>query len=112
MNDFGRVLEKETPRLRRHAFALTRNMSRTDDLVQDTLVRAIARQCYWQWGTNFWPAKDRVDVHDPEKLSLGSRIQKGDHHVIFVIFHSPDCHVRARRALDCDRGTDGRHDAS
>jgi RNA polymerase sigma-70 factor (ECF subfamily) len=52
MNEFGRLLEKEIPRLRRYAFALTRNMSRADDLVQDTLVRAIAKQRYWQWGTN------------------------------------------------------------
>ena len=27
-------------------------MSRADDLVQDTLVRAIAKQHCWQWGTN------------------------------------------------------------
>jgi RNA polymerase sigma-70 factor, ECF subfamily len=27
-------------------------MSRADDLVQDTLVRAIAKQRRWQWGTN------------------------------------------------------------
>jgi RNA polymerase sigma-70 factor, ECF subfamily len=27
-------------------------MSRADDLVQDTLVRAIAKQRCWQWGTN------------------------------------------------------------
>src|ERR1700730_9790608 len=52
MNDFGRLLEKEIPRLRRCAFALTRNMYRADDLVQDTLVRAIAKQHCWQWGTN------------------------------------------------------------
>jgi RNA polymerase sigma-70 factor (ECF subfamily) len=52
MNDFGRLLEKEIPRLRRYAFALARNMSRADDLVQDTLVRAIAKQHCWQWGTN------------------------------------------------------------
>jgi RNA polymerase sigma-70 factor (ECF subfamily) len=52
MNEFGRLLEKEIPRLRRYAFALTRNMPRADDLVQDTLVRAIAKQRYWQWGTN------------------------------------------------------------
>jgi RNA polymerase sigma-70 factor, ECF subfamily len=52
MNEFGQLLEKEIPRLRRYAFALTRNMSRADDLVQDTLVRAIAKQRYWQWGTN------------------------------------------------------------
>jgi DNA-directed RNA polymerase specialized sigma24 family protein len=41
MNEFGRLLEKEIPRLRRYAFALTRNMSRADDLVQDTLVRRL-----------------------------------------------------------------------
>ena len=43
MSEFGRLLEKEIPRLRRYAFALTRDMSRADDLVQDTLVRAIAK---------------------------------------------------------------------
>ena len=52
MNDFGRLLEKEIPRLRRYAVAMTRDMSRADDLVQDTLVRAIAKQRGWQWGTN------------------------------------------------------------
>ncbi len=52
MNDFGRLLEKEIPRLRRYARALTRDVFRADDLVQDTLVRAIARQHYWQCGTD------------------------------------------------------------
>ena len=52
MNEFSRLLEQEIPRLRRYAFALTRNMSRADDLVQDTLVRAIAKQHCSQWGTN------------------------------------------------------------
>ena len=52
MNEFGRLLEKEIPRLRRYAFAMTRNMSRADDLVQNTLVRAIAKQRCWQCGTN------------------------------------------------------------
>jgi RNA polymerase sigma-70 factor, ECF subfamily len=52
MNDFGRLLEKAIPRLRRYAHALTRDVSRADDLVQDTLVRAIAQQHYWQLGTD------------------------------------------------------------
>jgi len=52
MNEFGRILEKEIPRLRRYAVALTRDMSRADDLVQDTLVRAIAKQSFWKSGTN------------------------------------------------------------
>jgi RNA polymerase sigma-70 factor, ECF subfamily len=50
MNDFG--LEKEIPRLRRYARALTRDVSRADDLVQDTLVRAIAKQHHWQCATD------------------------------------------------------------
>jgi RNA polymerase sigma-70 factor (ECF subfamily) len=52
MNDFGRLLEKEIPRLRRYARALTHDVSRADDLVQDTLFRAIAKQHFWQCGTN------------------------------------------------------------
>jgi RNA polymerase sigma-70 factor (ECF subfamily) len=52
MNEFGRLLEKEIPRLRRYARALTRDLPRADDLVQDTLVRAMAKQRSWQWGTN------------------------------------------------------------
>jgi DNA-directed RNA polymerase specialized sigma24 family protein len=31
---------------------LTHDVSRADDLVQDTLVRAIAKECFWQCGTN------------------------------------------------------------
>jgi RNA polymerase sigma-70 factor, ECF subfamily len=52
MNDFGRLLEREIPRLRRYARALTRDVSRADDLVQDTLVRAIGRQHHWQCGSD------------------------------------------------------------
>ena len=52
MNDFGRLFEKEIPRLRRYARALTHDVSRADDLVQDTLVRAIAKQHRWECGTN------------------------------------------------------------
>jgi RNA polymerase sigma-70 factor (ECF subfamily) len=36
MNDFGRLLEREIPRLRRYARALTHDVFRADDLVQDT----------------------------------------------------------------------------
>ena len=52
MADLHRRLEEQIPRLRRYARALTRDMSRADDLVQDTLVRALAKQHLWQDGTN------------------------------------------------------------
>jgi RNA polymerase sigma-70 factor (ECF subfamily) len=53
VDNFSSVLEQEIPRLRRYACALHRwNRSQADDLVQDTLVRAIAKQHLWQPGTN------------------------------------------------------------
>ena len=53
MDEFSKLLEQQIPRLRRYAFALHRsNKSRADDLVQDTLVRAIAKQNLWKPGTN------------------------------------------------------------
>ena len=52
MNDFHRRLEKEIPRLRRYAGALTRNELRADDLVQDTLTRAIEKEHLWEPGTD------------------------------------------------------------
>ena len=52
MSDFQRCLEKEIPRLRRYARALTRNATYADDLVQDTLARAIQKQHLWEPGTD------------------------------------------------------------
>jgi RNA polymerase sigma-70 factor, ECF subfamily len=49
---FNQLIEQQIPRLRRYARALTRNPERADDLVQDTLVRALAKQHFWQPGTN------------------------------------------------------------
>src|SRR5579863_4979078 len=52
MSDFARLLEVEIPRLRRYARALTRDVTRADDLVQSCLTRAIAKQHLWQPGTD------------------------------------------------------------
>jgi RNA polymerase sigma-70 factor, ECF subfamily len=52
MQEFADLLEEQIPRLRRYARALTRDPNRADDLVQDTLVRALAKQHLWQPGTN------------------------------------------------------------
>jgi RNA polymerase sigma-70 factor (ECF subfamily) len=52
MSDFHCRLEEQIPRLRRYARALTRDKQRADDLVQDTLVRALAKQHLYQDGTN------------------------------------------------------------
>ena len=53
MNSFSKLLEEHIPRLRRYAYALHRSdRSRADDLVQDTLARAIYKQHLWQPGSN------------------------------------------------------------
>jgi RNA polymerase sigma factor (sigma-70 family) len=52
MNDFHRCLEGEIPRLRRYARALTRNAVRADDLVQETLTRALRKEHLWEPGTD------------------------------------------------------------
>ena len=52
MSEFHRLIEQQIPRLRRYARALTRNRDRADDLVQDTLSRALEKEQFWQTGTN------------------------------------------------------------
>lgn len=52
MSDFRDLLEAQIPRLRRYARALTRDANRADDLVQDTLLRALTKQDRWEPGSN------------------------------------------------------------
>ena len=52
MSGFPSLVEHEIPRLRRYARALTRGADRADDLVQDTLVRALTKGHLWQPGTD------------------------------------------------------------
>jgi RNA polymerase sigma-70 factor (ECF subfamily) len=52
MTAFHGLIEEQIPGLRRYARALTHNLERADDLVQDTLVRAITKEHLWQPGTN------------------------------------------------------------
>ena len=52
MSEFHQLIEQQIPRLRRYARALTRNRERADDLVQDTLSRALVKEQFWQPGTN------------------------------------------------------------
>jgi len=51
VSDFHNLVEREIPRLRRYARALTRSADRADDLVQEVLIRAIAKAHLWQTGT-------------------------------------------------------------
>ncbi len=52
MASFGGMVTEQMPRLRRYARSLTRDVQNADDLVQSTLVRALAREHLWQPGTD------------------------------------------------------------
>jgi RNA polymerase sigma-70 factor, ECF subfamily len=53
MSDFAQALQQEIPRMRRYALALTRRRDEVDDLVQDSLARAMAKQHLFAPGTDF-----------------------------------------------------------
>ena len=52
MSELYCLVEQEIPRLRRYARALMRASDRADDLVQDTLLRALTKLHLWQPGTD------------------------------------------------------------
>jgi len=52
MANIHRDIEAEIPSLRRYARALARDAATADDLVQDCLVRALAKLHLWQEGSN------------------------------------------------------------
>jgi RNA polymerase sigma-70 factor, ECF subfamily len=51
-SQFAPLVEHQIPGLRRYAIALTHDRDRADDLVQDCLVRALAKQHLWQPDTD------------------------------------------------------------
>jgi RNA polymerase sigma-70 factor (ECF subfamily) len=52
MDDVKDLIEAEIPRLRRYARALLHNPVGADDLVQETLLRALEKASLWQKGSN------------------------------------------------------------
>jgi RNA polymerase sigma-70 factor, ECF subfamily len=50
--EFARAVEREIPRLRRYALAMTRDRHRAEDLVQNCLARALAKPHLWTPGTD------------------------------------------------------------
>lgn len=52
MSETERLIAEQVPRLRRYARALLSDPVRADDLVQETVLRALSRRHLWQPGTD------------------------------------------------------------
>jgi RNA polymerase sigma-70 factor, ECF subfamily len=73
MSEVRELIRDQIPALRRYARALVRDRDSADDLVQDTLVRAINAEHQWQPGTNLrawlFTILHNVYVGDRRKLA-------------------------------------------
>lgn len=86
--DFGRLITTEIPKLTRFARSLTRDHNNADDLVQDTLAKALKNRAQFQEGTSIgaWMTtimrnhflserrKDGREVGDPEGFIIGNAV--------------------------------------
>ena len=99
MDEIADLIEPQIPGLRRYAFALLRDREAADDLVQDTLVRAIAN-----WSGRQREGDLRAWLFTIERnLFLGllrRRGRKGPHAGSETLEHLPDATANQAAALD------------
>lgn len=95
MYDYHSLIEEQIPRLRRYARALLGERGAADDLVQDTLERALSRFHLWRRGSDLraWlftimhnlyvnqlrsRLRESLDPLDPETLAVPVRASQAD----------------------------------
>jgi RNA polymerase sigma-70 factor (ECF subfamily) len=78
VSDFLDEIEAAVPALRRYARALTRDIDRADDLVQDCLERAIRKRGLWQptGPLKAWLFRMLLNIY---RNQLRGRRRRGDH---------------------------------
>ena len=96
MSEFHRLIEQQIPRLRRYAQALTRNRERADDLVQDTLGRALIKEEFWQSGTNLRAWLFTI-MHNQNVNNVRRDARESVAVDIEQISRNPSCRRRIRR---------------
>ena len=97
--DFETGLEKEIPRLKRYARALTRDVGKADDLVQSCLTRAIAKQHLWERDTDLraWLLTILHNMHVDE---VRRSVREGAHDSITAVSEALTSPARAYGLLD------------
>lgn len=105
MSDIRTELITHVADLRRHALVLTRDRSAAEDLVQETLTRAIAAAASWQPGTDLraWLARIMRNVWLDALRRRGTRERAEAHGPAPVATATQHLHVEIRRAVEALR---------
>jgi RNA polymerase sigma-70 factor (ECF subfamily) len=86
----------EVPKLRAFAISLSRNVDRADDLVQETLLRAIANIASFQPGTNMsaWLFTILRNIFRSEYRKRGREVEDADGYYADSLKSAPEQHGR------------------
>jgi len=89
------------PRLRRFAFSLTGDWDQTEEIVQDTCERALARQDQWRQGTSLesWMCRIAQNIWKDNIKAKRRRVQVSDEGLHFLAGSDGRSEVEARLAL-------------
>jgi RNA polymerase sigma-70 factor (ECF subfamily) len=100
-------LVQSLPRLRRYARLLTGDVTRADDLVQDTVERALSRQSQWRAGSDLraWLFSIMHNVYISELRRPGTRLESafedGQSEAVAASQWGPE--ARAELSIDLQR---------
>ncbi len=104
MSDFADALALQIPRLRRYARALTHDVSWADDLVQDTLERALQRRWLFRINSNLtawlFTMLYRLYLNEAKRRSTIA-VVADDEAAEPAVTVDPALQLDMRRALDC-----------
>lgn len=106
MSDTEQLIAEQIPRLRRYARALLSDPVRADDLVQETLLRALSRSHLWQPGTDIrawtFTILHNLNVNQQrQRHSRGDHLEIDDDHVQLSV---PPSQERGLELRDLARG--------
>ena len=95
MPDILTLIEAEIPHLRRFARYLARDIDRGDDLVQECLTRAIAKNATWTPGTNLraWLFTILKNCHINDLRRARRADEMPDEHPLLTVPANQDAHI-------------------
>jgi RNA polymerase sigma-70 factor, ECF subfamily len=104
MSEFGRRVEEQIPSLRRYARALTHDREQADDLVQNCLSRAFAKQHLWEHSSDLrawlFTILHHERVNDLRRLVRQEACTEAASTLLMTVSRQPDDRLELR---DLDR---------